>query len=190
MFVFLFCLVECTCHQPGTVNGSNICEPGEGGHCPCKKNVEGPRCKTCRETYYDLHEDNVYGCTGNSFLCKQLNFIYQAETVITLSDLQALCLVVCRIYHCRYVIVAQGQYTSYMDNVAKCNLGKVKFKTMPVSGRPMLRLRGDLLSSLLGAPRGLHCICLLAGLCERSFCSLIFKPFFPLHPPFGKYLVW
>ena len=55
-------------------------------------------------------------------------------------------------------------------NVAKCNLGKVKFKTMPVSGRPTLRLRGDLLSSLLGVPRGLLCICLLAGLCERSFC--------------------
>ena len=54
--------------------------------------------------------------------------------------------------------------------VAKCNLGKVKFKTMPVSGRPTLRLRGDLLSSLLGVPRGLLCICLLAGLCERSFC--------------------
>ena len=35
-------------------------------------------------------------------------------------------------------------------DVAKCNLGKVKFKTMPVSGRPTLRLRGDLLSSLLG----------------------------------------
>ena len=61
---------------------------------------------------------------------------------------------------------------------------------MPVSGCPTLRLRGDLLSSLLGMPRGLHCICLLAFLCERSFCSLIFKPFFPLHPPLGKCLVW
>ena len=28
--------------------------------------------------------------------------------------------------------------------MAKCNFGKVKFKTMPVSGRPTLRLRGDL----------------------------------------------
>ena len=55
-------------------------------------------------------------------------------------------------------------------NVTKCNLGKVKFKTMLVSGRPTLRLRADLLSSLLGVPRGLLCICLLAGLCERSFC--------------------
>ena len=64
--------------------------------------------------------------------------------------------------------------------MAKCNLGKVKFKTMPVSGRPTLRLRGDLLSSLLGVPRGLHCICLLAGLCERSFCSLIYFIFFSL----------
>ena len=75
-------------------------------------------------------------------------------------------------------------------NVAKCNLGKVKFKTMPVSGCPTSQLRGDLLSSLLGVPRDLHHICLLAGLCERLFCSLIFKPFFPLYPPFGKYRVW
>ena len=48
---------------------------------------------------------------------------------------------------------------------------------MLVSGCIASRLRGNLLSSLLGAPHGLHCICLLAGLCERSFCSLIFKPF-------------
>ena len=56
--------------------------------------------------------------------------------------------------------------------MAKCNLGKVKFKTMPASGRPTLRLRGDLLSSLLGVPRGLLCICLLAGLCKGHFASL------------------
>ena len=63
-----------------------------------------------------------------------------------------------------------NQNHNSFSNVAKCNLGKVKFKTMPVSGRPTLRLRGDLLSSLLGVPRGLLCICLLAGLCERPFC--------------------
>ena len=69
--------------------------------------------------------------------------------------------------------------------MAKCNLGKVKFKTMPVSGRPTLRLRGDLFELSAGGVSwfALH---LLAGLCERSFCSLSFKPFFPLHPPFGK----
>ena len=67
------------------------------------------------------------------------------------------------------MLVLQSHKVSNL-HVAKCNLGKVKFKTMPVSGRPTLRLRGDLLSSLLGVPHGLLCICLLAGLCERPFC--------------------
>ena len=69
---------------------------------------------------------------------------------------------------------------SYQLDVAKCNLGKVKFKTMPVSGRPTLRLRGDLFELSAGGASwfALHLLaCLLAGLCERSFCSLIFKPF-------------
>ena len=74
-------------------------------------------------------------------------------------------------------------YYKWLDhqtlNVAKCNLGKVKFKTMLVSGRPTLRLRGDLFGALCWGCL-MACIafaCLLAGLCERSFCSLIFKPF-------------
>ena len=85
--------------------------------------------------------------------------------------------------------ISQAHLLLMSLNVAKCNLGKVKFKTMPVSGRPTLRLRGDLFELSAGGASwfALH---LLAGLCERSFCSLIFKPFFPLHPPFGKYLVW
>ena len=65
---------------------------------------------------------------------------------------------------------------------------------MLVSGCPTLRLRGDLFGALCWGCL-VACIafaCLLAGLCERSFCSLIFKPFFPLHPPLvsiwsGKY---
>ncbi|XP_078373908.1 laminin subunit alpha-like [Oculina patagonica] len=54
---------ECTCHTPGTVNGSNVCEPGVEGYCTCKENVEGLRCMSCKDTYYDLREDNIYGCT-------------------------------------------------------------------------------------------------------------------------------
>lgn len=63
--VYFVCFVECMCHTPGTVNGSNVCEPGASGHCTCKKNVEGKHCMHCKDTYYDLHEDNVYGCTGD-----------------------------------------------------------------------------------------------------------------------------
>ena len=63
-----------------------------------------------------------------------------------------------------YNPVFKDSFVSYF-NVAKCNLGKVKFKTMPVSGRPTLRLRGDLLSSLLGVPRTeLNNVCACAGL--------------------------
>ena len=90
--------------------------------------------------------------------------------------------------------ISQAHLLLMSLNVAKCNLGKVKFKTMLVSGRPTLRLRGDLFGALCWGCL-VACIafaCLLAGLCERSFCSLIFKPFFPLHPPLvsiwsGKY---
>ena len=62
--------------------------------------------------------------------------------------------------------------------MAKCNLGKVKFKTMPVSGRPMLRLRGDLFELSAGGASwfALHLLaCLLAcvkGHFARSFSSL------------------
>ena len=67
--------------------------------------------------------------------------------------------------------------------MAKCNLGKVKFKTMPVSSRPTLRLRGHLLSSLLGVPHDLHCICLLT--CwpvSKVILFAYFQAFFPSPP--------
>ena len=57
--------VECTCHTPGTVNGSNVCEPGKDGYCTCKRNVEGLQCMYCKDTCYDLREDNIDGCTGD-----------------------------------------------------------------------------------------------------------------------------
>ncbi|XP_068694373.1 laminin subunit beta-1-like isoform X2 [Montipora foliosa] len=53
---------ECTCFQPGTVNGSNICEPDEHGICNCKKNVEGHRCSTCKNTYFGLSQEDLDGC--------------------------------------------------------------------------------------------------------------------------------
>lgn len=62
--------VECTCFTAGTVNGSNVCEPNEEGYCTCKKNVEGLRCMSCKDTYYDLQEDNIHGCTGDLLLQK------------------------------------------------------------------------------------------------------------------------
>ena len=52
------------------MNGSNVCEPNEEGLCTCKKNVEGLRCMSCKDIYYDLREDNIDGCTGDLLLQK------------------------------------------------------------------------------------------------------------------------
>ena len=62
------------------------------------------------------------------------------------------------------------------------NLGGAVFNTMARLNSKQCR---SAVASCHGSPHGLHCTCLLAGLCERSFCLLIFKPFFLLHPPFG-----
>ena len=62
--------------------------------------------------------------------------------------------------------------------VAKCNLGKVNFKTMPVSGHPMLRLRGDLLSSLQGGASWFAFACLLA--CVKGHFARLFSSLFSL----------
>ena len=66
-------------------------------------------------------------------------------------------------------------------NVAKCNLGKVKFKTMPVSGRPTLRLRGDLFELSAGGASwfALHLLaCLLA--CVKGHFARLFSSLFSL----------
>lgn len=62
--IAFFLILECTCHQPGTVNGSNVCEPDIHGRCTCKKNVEGPRCLSCKDMFYGLSADNMNGCSG------------------------------------------------------------------------------------------------------------------------------
>ena len=77
IIVFVW-FVECTCFTAGTVNGSNVCEPNEEGLCTCKKNVEGLRCMSCKDTYYDLREDNIHGCTGDL-----LNYYKIINTIFT-----------------------------------------------------------------------------------------------------------
>ena len=65
--------------------------------------------------------------------------------------------------------------------MAKCNLGKVKFKTMPISGRPTLRLRGDLFELSAGGASwfALHLLaCLLA--CVKGHFARLFSSLFSL----------
>ena len=76
-----------------------------------------------------------------------------------------------------------SSFMLFLFYVAKCNLGKVKFKTIPVSGRPTLRLRGDLFELSAGGASwfALHLLaCLLAcvkGHFARLFSSLLLGNF-------------
>ncbi|KAK7487113.1 hypothetical protein BaRGS_00021608, partial [Batillaria attramentaria] len=53
---------QCDCVYEGTVNGDISCDQTTG-NCYCKQNVRGRRCDTCEFGYYQLEEDNPFGCT-------------------------------------------------------------------------------------------------------------------------------
>ncbi|CAL1525836.1 unnamed protein product [Lymnaea stagnalis] len=51
----------CNCETVGTINQSTSCNQTTG-QCPCKVNVNGPRCDTCKTGFYQLEIANVRGC--------------------------------------------------------------------------------------------------------------------------------
>ncbi|XP_075230002.1 laminin subunit gamma-1 isoform X2 [Lycorma delicatula] len=64
---------ECGCYPPGSMNNEPKCDPYTGT-CECKENVEGIRCRTCKPGFFNLDEDNEFGCTpcfcyGHSSVC-------------------------------------------------------------------------------------------------------------------------
>lgn len=60
-------VVDCSCNVNGTVNGSNICTPDNGGQCPCKKFTTSRKCDMCIEGFFGLTADNLQGIYN--FLC-------------------------------------------------------------------------------------------------------------------------
>ncbi|KAK7100839.1 laminin subunit alpha-like isoform X2 [Littorina saxatilis] len=54
---------ECTCFKPGTLTGSNVCNT-ESGQCMCKPDVGSRDCDTCRDGYFNLQQNNPFGCTN------------------------------------------------------------------------------------------------------------------------------
>lgn len=61
-----FFLKECDCHIPGVMGGINVCNP-QSGQCLCKPSVGSRRCDSCKDGSYNLSEDNLFGCTGESY---------------------------------------------------------------------------------------------------------------------------
>ncbi|XP_059144333.1 laminin subunit alpha-like [Physella acuta] len=52
---------ECNCHSPGTLAGVNRCDMLTG-QCECKPRVGGRDCNRCLDGYYNLQENNPFGC--------------------------------------------------------------------------------------------------------------------------------
>ncbi|XP_063064918.1 laminin subunit alpha-5 isoform X2 [Engraulis encrasicolus] len=53
----------CECNTAGTISGVAECEQNSG-QCFCKPNVCSGTCSVCKEGYYNLQNDNFFGCQG------------------------------------------------------------------------------------------------------------------------------
>lgn len=67
-----FCLwfIACDCDPGGSLD-DGICDSKtdlanglESGRCHCKPNVEGRRCDSCKNGFWNLSETNQDGCQG------------------------------------------------------------------------------------------------------------------------------
>ncbi|CAI6348984.1 unnamed protein product [Macrosiphum euphorbiae] len=64
----------CGCIVAGSLDNEPRCE-AENGNCICKENVEGIQCNKCKPGFFNLDEDNLFGCTpcfcyGHSSVCQ------------------------------------------------------------------------------------------------------------------------
>ncbi|KAM9785933.1 laminin subunit alpha-5 [Neosynchiropus ocellatus] len=54
---------NCECNIPGTLSGVAECAQ-ETGQCHCKPNTCSGTCSTCKDGYFDLQDNNYFGCQG------------------------------------------------------------------------------------------------------------------------------
>ncbi|XP_037629113.1 laminin subunit alpha-5 isoform X3 [Sebastes umbrosus] len=54
---------NCECNVAGTISGVAECAQ-ETGQCHCKPNACSGTCSTCKDGYYNLQEQNYFGCQG------------------------------------------------------------------------------------------------------------------------------
>ncbi|XP_063244920.1 laminin subunit gamma-1 isoform X2 [Bacillus rossius redtenbacheri] len=64
----------CGCVTAGSLGNVPNCDPYSGA-CQCKENVEGKQCGRCKPGFFNLDEENVFGCTpcfcfGHSSVCQ------------------------------------------------------------------------------------------------------------------------
>uniref|UniRef100_A0A672HSK1 Laminin, alpha 5 n=1 Tax=Salarias fasciatus TaxID=181472 RepID=A0A672HSK1_SALFA len=54
---------NCECNLAGTVSGVAECAQ-DSGQCHCKPNTCSGTCSTCKDGFYNLQENNYFGCQG------------------------------------------------------------------------------------------------------------------------------
>lgn len=69
-----FKLSACDCDPGGSLD-DGICDSKtdianglESGRCHCKSNVEGRRCDTCKNGFWNFSESNPDGCIGTCII--------------------------------------------------------------------------------------------------------------------------
>lgn len=76
---------QCKCSLSGTEAGScrgGVCGCEDSGACPCKANVEGKLCRSCKPDSFSLLKDSPLGCVqcfcfGKSEFCVQATYVWQ-----------------------------------------------------------------------------------------------------------------
>ena len=53
---------DCDCNIAGTVSSLRVCG-SEDGQCSCKSRVTSRRCSECADGFFNLQEDDPFGCT-------------------------------------------------------------------------------------------------------------------------------
>lgn len=73
--IILNCLLACQCSSAGSLHGACHLITGK---CPCKDNVEGFNCDSCKDGTFNLDTANQQGCLhcfgyGRALSCKSAN---------------------------------------------------------------------------------------------------------------------
>ena len=63
--------LDCDCNVAGTVASLRVCNTNDG-QCACKARVGSRRCNQCADGFFDLQEDDPFGCTGKPLTCCDL----------------------------------------------------------------------------------------------------------------------
>lgn len=81
-------LIACDCDPTGSLD-EGICDSRTdeanglvSGQCHCKENVDGRRCDTCKNGFWNLTDINPSGCIGELKLFVKLFFLVKLQFLL------------------------------------------------------------------------------------------------------------